>query len=75
MKQNEVKVGMPVMLSLGRKGATRVRVEYRSVSDAFGVEWGVRHSDGQRDLVSARRLSRVPVTDHAGKFIGWEDAL
>lgn len=70
MKRAEVKVGMPVMLSLGRRGATRVTVT-ETIEDMFSVQV----KDGYRLLVSARRLSPVPVTDANGAFIGYEHEL
>lgn len=71
MKRSEVKVGMPVMLSMGRVGATRVVVTYETCDGEFMV----RRRDGWEEQVSARRLGPVPVRDAAGSFVGYEHQL
>lgn len=73
MRQSQVQPGLPVMLSLGRRGAIRatvVRQRFAPGVVSARAFWTVTDSRGDEHTVSARELSPVPVTDRAGNLLG-----
>lgn len=75
MKRSEVKPGVVAMLSLGgRRGAVAVTViELISRASVVCAQplWLAVTSDGRDYHVTARQLRPLPVTDAAGKVIGY----
>ena len=59
-------------MSLSRHRATHAKVVGRMPA-SLGGEYVVHTDAGAEKLASARKLSRVPVADRDGVFIGWED--